>query len=172
MASSDDRLALIDAEILRCKGEMEKVLVGGEGMVLASRRTDVPNGARSKKPRGDEWKTILMEVGKRLNDLKPQPSVQPLYAFAKNHLDAAIKHIVSASIDRDAEWASMRVYLGNSRNFFETIAFTLRFNANKISYVFDALVSGLSSEKYEWDQQKNHEDRSAFLLGLLGKIGD
>ena len=183
-----DRLSLIDAEILRCKNEMERVLVGGGGdeasVLLRGRGTKKPlirdegrgmhwesrsgsnNNGRSEpqtksEDRDDKWKQILSLVAKELRSLKPADNVKILYEAVKTQIDASVNKLARLDVDKD--WGQIIVAFQTSRARFQLIRLGVSVvgdSENSISHLFDVLISGLTIDDTEWNELEKSKNRA------------
>jgi len=184
--ASHNRLSLIDAEILRCKSEMERVLVGGgEGVMLMGRNRGGKQSPNiNLKVNRDEirwldpdekWKRILVSVANELKSMTPDPRVKELYLAVLVQIDAAVKGL--AKLDVSREWKKIGVAFRRSHDNFELIRFgtsVLGTGKHSIFHLFNVLSTGLVINSEDWMryEQKNNAQKNSQILEILRRIGE
>lgn len=177
--TTDQRLALIDAEILRCRAEMQRELVQREGRFnltamrgrRKSRDRDESDGAERNTLR---WKERLSRVHALLKSIKQEGIAERLFRNVMRHLHETIPELERLDVLQPRQWKALIEILVDSRDYYTDKADTLSFFMGKSSpfYLFEAVAQGLSFNAEEaLSSDLSGDVREAWLEQLLGNVG-
>jgi hypothetical protein len=181
--SEPSRLALIDAEILRCEMALAEKEGGGLRAWAGSRRR---GGSRSKSRERQlkpdvgfaggtlPWKERLGLVGKLVMKINKTGVAPRLYANLVRHLSGSIANLKDVNIGDDDAWEKVVDELLDCKEFYIDKADTLSvYDVSQSPYhLFDAIASGMEISVMEAKGLDSSDKRGKWLEQLLGNIGN
>jgi hypothetical protein len=191
--SQQSRLALIDAEILRCKGEMErKALVSaGEGGILRLRQQGMQNITAwenrlnaaeenhdvsvEKAHWRDRLKSVLQEVG----NLEPVPGTETVFRMVQDRMKTSIELMGKMDFKRKDTWSKLHTRLSKTHDLFQGISVgagmlsAVSTPSLAISEVFKALYLGFELEKGKaWTSIIDVGEMDQKINALMTRLGE
>jgi hypothetical protein len=155
MPGDASRLALIDAEIMRCR-ERAVLVKGGEGVMLMGRSS---RRRASDTARDTAWKAKLTKVGElftQFSETQRGGTAKRLVDRVLNHLTDTIKGLLD--LDADLGWDRIIGILMQSQKFFQSAADFQSFYDGEFSpfHFFDAIAVSMmittvpATNKADW----------------------
>jgi hemoglobin-like flavoprotein len=179
--SEQSRLALIDAEILRCKGEMALVEKEGGGLRGRAPRRRSRSRSEDRKSKRDvrfaggtlKWNKRLELVGKLVMKINKTGVAPRLYANIVRHLSESITKLLKVKTENDDAWEEVVEDLLDCRDFYVDKADTLSIvNIPQSPYhLFDAIAFGMNINADEAKELDSSDKREKWLEQLLSNIG-
>ena len=172
--SEHSRLALIDAEILRCKGEMALVEEAGGGLRARKPVRRSHSRGRSKEPeRTLPWDERLKAVGVLVTEIDTKGIAPRLYDNVTLHLTESTAELLKVNPKDDNSWNEFIDNLIDCRDYYKDKADTLSiYDVPQSPYhLFDAIASGMNFEKREAKGQASSDERERWIELLLSNVG-
>ena len=171
MPGDASRLALIDAEIMRCRGAMEKAVLvgGGEGVMLQTRKRN--RGAAKKG--SSVWKGKLKLIRGLFARLNRSGTAERLVDRVLGHLEKTINDLLKLEVEVDVDWDEIIEILEESQDFFQSAAdFQSIFTVSVSPYHFFAAVAeGMVIKDKEYVLRKQSAlDKNGWMNSYLIKI--